>query len=68
MLIRAWSIWISLESIGMVELLCLEEVAVLRFEVIQSEMRKRRRTKAAPTQTPRTTHKWRPKIEVGCES
>lgn len=39
-----------------------------RLKASQIEMRKRRRTMAAPTQTPRTTHRRRPKMEVGLES
>lgn len=39
-----------------------------RLKASQMEMRKRMRTMAAPTQTPRTTHKRRPKMEVVLES
>lgn len=36
-------------------------------DVMQREMRNRMRTMNAPTQIPMTTHKRRPKIEVGLE-
>lgn len=38
-----------------------------RLEIIHKESRKRRRTKAAPAATPRTTINLRPKMEVGLE-
>jgi hypothetical protein len=43
-------------------------LVLLRLEVSQREIRKRRRTIAAPTQIPSTTHKRKPKIDVFFDS
>ena len=37
------------------------------MEAYQRERKKRNKTKAAPTQIPTTTHRWRPKMAVGLE-
>jgi Tfp pilus assembly protein PilV len=51
-------------AIGLLALL----LVLLRLEVSQREIRKRRRTIAAPTQIPSTTHKRKPKIDVFFDS
>lgn len=72
--------WISLQTTGIVFVFAFAfvvgisddelrfELELLRFEMSQREMRKRRMTKAAPTAIPITTHKRIPKMEVGLES
>lgn len=58
----------SFETTGIVGI-CEDELGFLDLlEASQREMRKRRRTKDAPTQTPRTIHKRRPKIAVGLDN